>query len=225
MHVAVIMDGNGRWATSRGFSRSVGHKAGMEKVVEIVEWANARKIDTLTLYAFSTENWKRPQKEVLFLMDLLVYYMDRELKRLHEKNVKIHILGDIGELPEKCRIKLEDAVQLTSSNTGLVVNFAINYSAWSELERAVNALYQSDAIKTKRITEKDIRSYLYTGMQEDPDLMIRTGGQMRLSNFLLMQSAYTEFVFIDTHWPDVSQDVLDQCLDTFYKRKRNFGGI
>ncbi|MDO5717097.1 MAG: polyprenyl diphosphate synthase [Tissierellia bacterium] len=225
MHVAVIMDGNGRWATARGLSRSAGHRAGMEKVIEIVEWADESDVDTLTLYAFSTENWKRPKNEVGFLMDLLVFYLNRELNRLHEKNVRIHILGDINELPEKCRVKLEEAVSLTSKNTGLVVNFAINYSAWSELVRAINHIHESKEFIGKSVTERDIRTHLYTGLQKDPDLMIRTGGQKRLSNFLLMQSAYTEFIFVDTHWPDITHELLNQCLDVYHTRKRNFGGL
>lgn len=224
MHVAIIMDGNGRWATKRGMPRVFGHKKGMEKVIEAVEWADDRGVDILTLYAFSTENWARPKQEVDFLMNLLVEYIDRELRNLHEKNAKIRILGSPNGLPSICVKKLDEAVELTKNNTGLEVNFAINYSALSEVERAVKNIvtngYDEDEIDIDLI-----KNNLYTAGQEDPDMIIRTAGEKRLSNFLLLQAAYSEFVFRDICWPDITWEELDSCVDEFNGRKRKYGGL
>lgn len=224
MHIAIIMDGNGRWATKRGFPRTVGHKKGMQKVIETIEWADDRNIDTVTLYAFSTENWKRPITEVNFLMNLLVEYIDKELMRLHERNAKINILGSLKELPEKCRERLEYAVDLTKDNMGIVVNFAINYSAWQDITLAVKKIVGM-GIAPEDVNEDLIRENLFTHGQEDPDFILRTGGELRLSNFMLMQSAYSEFIFRDYYWPDITWEDLDDCVEEFKKRKRNFGGI
>lgn len=226
MHVAIIMDGNGRWAKSKAMPRTFGHKKGMDKVIETIEWADDRGIDILTLYAFSTENWKRPSTEVSFLMNLLVTYVDKELKKLHEKNAKVIVLGDINGLPERVQAKLIEAIELTKNNTGLVVNFAINYSGRSELVNAVNKII-IDA-KDNKINNVDydaFKKYLYTKDEEDPDLIIRTSGEKRLSNFLLLQAAYSELMFIEPYWPDITWDILDNCLDDFYHRNRRFGGL
>lgn len=224
MHIAIIMDGNGRWATKRGFPRTVGHKKGMQKVIETIEWADDRNIDTVTLYAFSTENWRRPITEVNFLMNLLVEYIDKELMRLHERNAKINILGSLEELPEKCRERLEHAVNLTKNNTGLVVNFAINYSAWQDITLAVKKI-AGMGIAPEDVNEDMIRENLFTHGQEDPDFILRTGGELRLSNFMLLQAAYSEFIFRDYYWPDITWEDLDDCVEEFKKRKRNFGGL
>lgn len=226
MHLAIIMDGNGRWAKKRGFARTVGHKKGMEVVIKTIEWADARDIDTLTLYAFSAENWKRPRPEVEFLMNLLVTYVNRELMNLHKKNAKINVLGSMKELPKIVQEKLNWAINLTKDNTGLVVNFAINYSSRLELEHALKAFVR-DARKNEEIdtSYSSFKKYLYTKNQEDPDLIIRTSGEKRLSNFLLLQSAYSELMFIDTLWPDLNEQILDKCLEDFKSRDRRFGGI
>ncbi|WP_099950517.1 polyprenyl diphosphate synthase [Ezakiella peruensis] len=224
MHIAIIMDGNGRWATKRGLPRAFGHRKGMQKVIESIEWADENDIKYLTLYAFSTENWKRPQNEVSFLMNLLIEYIDKELRTLHEKNAKVNIFGSLKELPEKCREKLEYAVDLTKNNTGLVVNFAINYSAWQDVVFATQKIVES-GICAEKVDEDLIRKNLFTAGMPDPDFILRTGGELRLSNFMLMQAAYSEFIFRDLYWPDITWDDLDDCLEEFNHRKRNFGGL
>ena len=218
------MDGNGRWATKRGLPRAFGHRKGMQKVIESIEWADENDIKYLTLYAFSTENWKRPQNEVSFLMNLLIEYIDKELRNLHEKNAKVNIFGSLKELPEKCREKLEYAVYLTKNNTGLVVNFAINYSAWQDVIFATQKIVES-GISAEKVDEDLIRKNLFTAGMPDPDFILRTGGELRLSNFMLMQAAYSEFIFRDLFWPDITWDDLDACLAEFNHRKRNFGGL
>lgn len=224
MHIAIIMDGNGRWATKRGLPRAFGHRKGMQKVIEAIEWADENDIKYLTLYAFSTENWKRPQNEVSFLMNLLIEYIDKELKNLHEKNAKVNIFGSLKELPEKCREKLEYAVDLTKDNSGLVVNFAINYSAWQDVIFATQKIIES-GIDAENVDEDLIRNNLFTAGMPDPDFILRTGGELRLSNFMLLQAAYSEFIFRDLYWPDITWDDLDSCLEEFNNRKRNFGGL
>ena len=224
MHIAIIMDGNGRWATKRGLPRAFGHRKGMQKVIESIEWADENDIKYLTLYAFSTENWKRPHNEVSFLMNLLIEYIDKELRNLHEKNAKVNIFGSLKELPEKCREKLEYAVDLTKNNTGLVVNFAINYSAWQDVVFATQKIVES-GICAEKVGEDLIRKNLFTAGMPDPDFILRTGGELRLSNFMLMQAAYSEFIFRDLFWPDITWDDLDACLEEFNHRKRNFGGL
>lgn len=224
MHIAIIMDGNGRWATKRGLPRGFGHRKGMQKVIESIEWADENDIKYLTLYAFSTENWRRPQNEVSFLMNLLIEYIDKELKNLHKKNAKVNIFGSLKELPEKCREKLEYAVDLTKDNSGLVVNFAINYSAWQDVIFATQKIVKS-GIGAEKIDEDLIRENLFTAGMPDPDFILRTGGELRLSNFMLMQAAYSEFIFRDLYWPDITWNDLDSCLEEFNHRKRNFGGL
>lgn len=224
MHIAIIMDGNGRWATKRGLPRAMGHRKGMQKVIETIEWADERDVDIITLYAFSTENWKRPRLEVNFLMNLLIEYIDKELMRLHKKNAKINIFGSLKELPDKCREKLIYATQLTKNNTGLIVNFAINYSAWQDIIFATKKIV-SLGVDIDDVNEELIRDNLFTKGQVDPDFILRTGGEIRLSNFMLMQAAYSEFIFRDFFWPDITWDDLDDCVDEFNKRKRNFGGL
>ena len=226
MHLAIIMDGNGRWAKARMMPRTYGHKVGMEKVIETIEWADERGIDVLTLYAFSTENWKRPESEVSFLMNLLVTYVDKELKRLHEKNAIVRVLGDMSELPEIVQKKLGESIELTKNNTGLIVNFAINYSGRAEIVHAVNGIIEdAKAEKIDKVDYDTLSDYFYTRGEEDPDLILRTSGEMRLSNFLLLQAAYSELMFIDESWPEINREILDRCLDDFNKRNRRFGGL
>lgn len=224
MHIAIIMDGNGRWATKRGLPRAMGHRKGMQKVIESIEWADKRGVDIITLYAFSTENWKRPKLEVNFLMNLLIEYIDKELMHLHEKNAKINVFGSLKELPDKCRDKLMYAIDLTKNNTGIIVNFAINYSAWQDVIFATRKIVES-RIDSESIDEELIRNNLFTSGMEDPDFILRTGGEIRLSNFMLMQAAYSEFIFRDYYWPDITWEDLDNCVEEFNHRKRNFGGL
>ncbi len=224
VHVAVIMDGNGRWAKKRGLPRSAGHRAGVERVRTIIRMSSDIGIRYLTLFAFSTENWKRPSDEVSTLMSLLVEYLVKELPELHEKNVRIRTLGDIGALPEKVKAEISRAVEKTSGNTGLTVNMAINYGARQELVEAVRQALK-DGIKPEDVNEEWISSVLYTAGEPDPDLLIRTSGEARISNFLLYQLAYAELYFTGTYWPDFDETAYAAALADFAGRDRRFGGL
>jgi undecaprenyl diphosphate synthase len=223
-HVAVIMDGNGRWAKRRGLPRSAGHRAGVERVRTIIRMSSDIGIRYLTLYAFSTENWKRPTDEVNTLMSLLVEYLVKELPELHEKRVRIRTLGDISALPEKVLMEIERAVATTKDNTGLTVNMAINYGGRQELVAAVQQALK-DGVKPEQVDEAWISSALYTADEPDPDLMIRTSGETRISNFLLYQLAYAELYFTDIYWPDFDETAYAKALAVFAERDRRFGGV
>ncbi len=223
-HVAVIMDGNGRWAQRRLLPRGAGHRAGVERVRTVIRMSSDIGIRYLTLYAFSTENWKRPEGEVSTLMGLLLEYMRRELNELHEKNVRIMTLGDVSRLPAEVYREIENAKQKTRGNTGLTVNMAINYGGRQELVGAVKkALTQGT--DPQAVDEAYISSLLDTAGQPDPDLMIRTSGEARISNFLLYQLAYAEFYFTDTLWPDFDEAQYAMALADFASRDRRFGGV
>ncbi len=227
-HIAIIMDGNGRWAEKRLLPRNFGHQQGMEKVIEVVEAASTFGVKYLSLYAFSTENWKRPVEEIQGLMKILVQYIRRELKKLYKNNIRIQILGDIERLPEFARNEVIRAIKKTSSNTGMVLNIGLNYGGRDEIIRAIKLLY-NDVIKENldidNIDEELFSKYLYTGNQPDPDLLIRPSGELRLSNFMLYQMAYTEFYFSDILWPDFTErDLLLSIID-FQNRNRRYGGI
>lgn len=224
MHVAVIMDGNGRWAKKKGLPRSAGHKAGVERVRTIIRMSSDIGIKYLTLYAFSTENWKRPKAEVSGLMKLLLEYLREELAQLHEKNVCIKTLGDISKLPGEVKAEIERAKQTTKDNTGLTVNMAINYGARQEVVSAVKKMI-SDGISSEKIDEAYISSLLDTAGQPDPDIMIRTSGEQRISNYLLYQLAYSEMYFTDILWPDFDEEQYAEALAWFAGRDRRFGGI
>ena len=221
-HVAVIMDGNGRWAKKRGMNRSMGHRAGMERIRGLITLSDRLKIEVLTLYAFSTENWKRTAAEVGLLFDLIVEYFIREIDELCENNVRIRVLGDIAPLPQKSRDALNAAIERTKANTGLILNLAINYGARAELTRAVNALL-SENVQSAEFD--DIASRLYTGGLPEVDLLIRTGGEKRLSNFLLLQAAYAELLFTDDLFPDFDEDRYAFCIKEFQRRNRRYGGV
>ena len=224
VHVAIIMDGNGRWAKQRGLPRSAGHRAGVERVRTIIQMSSDIGIRYLTLYAFSTENWKRPADEVNTLMSLLVEYLVKELPELHAKNARIRTLGNISELPENLQKEIARAVETTRNNTGLTVNMAINYGGRQELVEAVrNAL--TEGVKPEDVDEEWISSALYTSGEPDPDLMIRTSGEARISNFLLYQLAYAELYFIDTYWPDFDEAEYTKALAYYAGRGRRFGGL
>lgn len=227
-HVAIIMDGNGRWATKRGLPRSAGHRAGMEALRDLITASSELGIEALTLYAFSTENWKRPRDEVGTLFSLVVEYFNREISELHEKGVRIRVLGDISCVPQKARAALMRAEDITHDNSGLKLNLAINYGARAELVRAARALAEdvsNGGMAPDAIDEAAVSSRLYTSGQPDVDLLIRTGGEMRLSNFLLYQSAYAELLFTDTLFPDFDKAHYLDAIREFQGRSRRFGAI
>ncbi|MGE5371325.1 MAG: isoprenyl transferase [Solirubrobacterales bacterium] len=227
-HIAIIMDGNGRWAQKRLLPRQAGHRAGIEALRRSIEMADELGVAVLTVYAFSTENWKRPQDEVGFLMSLVLEYMEAELAALDRKNVKIRILGDLDRFEPRIRAELENAVAATARNTGLVLNIALNYGGRAELLGAAQTIAQAVAAGTLQpdaITEETIQSCLYTAGLPDPDLMIRTAGEMRISNFLLWQLAYSEIWITDTLWPDFGREQLLQAIADYQQRDRRFGGL
>lgn len=230
-HVAVIMDGNGRWAKKRMLPRIAGHKQGMENVRTITRAASDLGVKVLTLYAFSTENWKRPEGEVSYLMSLPVTFFNKFVPELIEQNVKVMIMGDTNALPEKTRKACADAVADTAQNTGMVLNFALNYGGRDELIKAAQKLVQKandGQLQAADVTGRDIDAALMTaplGDLADPDLLIRTSGEERISNFLLWQIAYSELVFTDKLWPDFNPDDLKAAFADFAARDRRFGGI
>jgi len=230
-HIAIVMDGNGRWAKKRNLPRLSGHNAGMKAMKEIIKRASALGVKYLTVYAFSTENWKRAASEVSGLFKLLVTYVDNELSELHENNVKVKILGDFHKLPEPAVERIEKAVETTKGNTGLQFNIAINYGSRDEIVRAVKMIcerIEKGEIFPAEIGEGDISGYLYTGKHfadvPDPDLVIRAGGEMRISNYLLWQCAYSEFIFTDVLWPDFTPEELEKAIFEYQSRERRFGG-
>lgn len=226
-HVAIIMDGNGRWATLRGLARALGHRRGVEALRGVVRESSDLGIEVLSLYAFSTENWKRSSEEVGVLMGLLLEFFEKEIDALHQNGVRIRILGDISGLPEKQREAALRAMRRTEKNTGLALNIALNYGGRDELVRCMRKIaqdVQAGALTPERIDEALIASMLDTAGQPDVDLMIRPSGEMRLSNFLLFQSAYAEFLFPGILWPDFSVDAFREALDAYALRDRRFGG-
>ena len=228
MHVGIIMDGNGRWATRRGLARLIGHKRGAAQVKKIVKACPPLGVDTLTLYAFSTENWKRAAHEVEGLMKLFRGYLSNNLVELHEKNVCVRFLGDPSPLSPDIRDLMDKLSGMTAGNTGLYLNVAINYGGRDELVRATKAMaekVQTGALQPDEITEETVSAHLDTRGQADPDLIIRTAGEMRLSNYMLWQSAYSELAFLDESWPDFSQDVFARTLDDYRSRNRQFGAV
>lgn len=227
-HIAIIMDGNGRWAKERNLPRTLGHKAGVETIRKIVKECNKLGVKYLTLYAFSTENWKRPKEEVDNLMDLLVEYLKNEFNELNDNGVVINHIGDISRLPKKCREELESAYERTKNNKGVVMNLALNYGGRAEIINGISLL--CDDVKKGNLNPKDIdealfSSYLYTNGMPDPDLIIRPSGEQRISNFLLWQCAYSEFWFSNINWPDFTEKDLHRAIFDFQNRDRRFGGI
>ena len=227
-HVAIIMDGNGRWAKKRGLPRTAGHKRGAEVVEEILEAADDIGIGALTLYAFSTENWLRPAMEVRALMDLLQTYMVKSLEKCVRNNVRVRIIGDRTKLSDTLRASIDRMEQTTKDNTGIRFQIAINYGGRDEIVRAVRLLAEDAAagkIDPARITEQMITDRLDTAGLPDPDLLIRTCGDQRLSNFLLWESAYTEFYYTDVAWPDFTREELQRAVDAYCGRERRYGGL
>lgn len=227
-HIAIIMDGNGRWAKKRSLPRVAGHHEGMKTVRKVTRLANDLGVDVLTLYAFSTENWKRPKMEVDFLMRLPEEFLSTFLPELVAENVKVEMMGDHTNLPAHTLRAITKAKEATKDNTGLVLNFALNYGSRSEIVDSVKELAAQVAAGTldpADITEEHISSGLMTSSLPEPDLLIRTSGEVRLSNFMLWQLAYTEFWFTDTLWPDFNEDSLIEAIENYQKRNRRFGGL
>ena len=222
-HVAIIMDGNGRWAKAQGKPRLFGHKAGVDSVREVVRTASDIGIKYLTVYSFSTENWNRPEDEVSGLMELFAKSILAEMDELHANNVRVQILGDISALPDKTREAFEAGVDLMKNNTGMTLLPAVNYGSRDEILRAVDAFAQN--YEGKAPTEEDFSKLLYTNEVPDPELLIRTSGEMRVSNFLLWQIAYSEFYVTDVLWPDFDRYEFLRALIAFQKRDRRFGGV
>ncbi|MED1202043.1 isoprenyl transferase [Heyndrickxia acidicola] len=227
-HIAIIMDGNGRWAKKRALPRIAGHHEGMKVVRRITRLANRLGVETLTLYAFSTENWKRPKLEVDYLMKLPEEFMGTFLPELMEENVQVRMMGYEDQIPGHTRNAVEKAIDNTKGNTGLVLNFALNYGSRGEIIQAVSKIIDdvnSGKVEKEDITEDTFSSYLMTSKLRDPDLLIRTSGEIRLSNFMLWQLAYTEFVFTDVLWPDFNEESLLEAVETYQNRSRRYGGI
>ena len=227
-HIAIIMDGNGRWAQKRALPRSMGHRAGVEALRQIVKTCSKLKIQVLTVYAFSTENWRRPKDEVGVLMTLLTEYLRKELLELQQNNVIIRTMGKINDLPLEAQHELAHAMESTRENTGLILNLALNYGGRAEIIDTVKSLSKevlSGKLRIEEIDEQRFGESLYTRGLPDPDMLIRTSGEIRLSNFLLWQLAYTEIVIVEELWPDFGQKALIEAIKAYQKRDRRFGGI
>ena len=226
-HIGIIMDGNRRWAKESGIETKLGHKAGAETLEKIASYANEIGLEYLTVYAFSTENWKRTKEEIGALMILLNSYLDKFLNRESLRNIKIRVLGNIEELDSGLKNSIKRIVEKSKNNTGLTLNIAFNYGGRSEIVRAVqniSKLVKNNEISIEDINEQLVSNNLYTEGEPEPDLLIRTGGELRISNFLLWQLAYTEFLFLDKYWPDFTEEDLLEAISTFEKRNRKFGG-
>ena len=227
-HIAIIMDGNGRWAKKRGLPRIAGHREGMGVINKIVKVANSLGVEVLTLYAFSTENWKRPKNEVDFLMRLPERYLSVELPKLMKENVKVRLMGCKDVLPEHTINAVDNAIEKTKDNTGLILNFALNYGSRDEQVRAIQKITEAaleGEIRVDDINEQLIEQHLMTSGLRDPDLLIRTSGEIRLSNFMLWQLAYSEFWFTDVLWPDFSGEHFLEAITDYQKRARRYGGV
>lgn len=223
-HVGLIMDGNGRWATQRGLPRLAGHKAGVENVKPTVLAAKKFGIKYLTFYAFSTENWKRPQDEVNGIMNLLSIFIDKEVNNLHKEGVRILHIGRRERLDQGLRKKIEGAIDLTKDNTTITVQMGLDYGGRDEIAQAVRKIV-AFGVTPEEVTEELISQNLYTAGIPDPDLIIRTSGEMRTSNFLIWQSAYSEWIFPETYWPDFTEQVFWQMLVEYSRRDRRYGGL
>ncbi|MDQ0148941.1 isoprenyl transferase [Eubacterium multiforme] len=227
-HVAIIMDGNGRWAKKRKLPRTMGHKAGVETIRRILKESDKLGIKYMTLYAFSTENWKRPKDEVNALMKLLIQYLRQEINELHKNGVKINVLGDISRLPKECQEEIDKSVIKTKDNKGVTMNIALNYGGRDEILRATKLISEEvlkGNINPLEIDENIFENYLYTKGIPDPDIIIRPSGEQRLSNFLLWQCAYSEFWYSNICWPDFKEEDLHRAIYDFQKRDRRFGGV
>lgn len=227
-HIAIIMDGNGRWARQRGLPRIAGHQAGVASVRDVVEACGQLGIEVLTLYAFSKENWRRPKREVMALMRLLVKTVKQEIEELVKNNVRLIAIGNLEDLPKRARESLKGGIELTKNNTGLTLNLALSYSGRREIIDAVKRILQESRegkINPETLDEGFFSQYLYTAGLPDPDLLIRTSGELRVSNFLLWQLAYTEIYVTDVLWPDFRRKDLYQAIEAYQRRERRFGMV
>ena len=225
-HIAIIMDGNRRWARNKGLPVALGHKEGAKTLEKIVRYAKQIGIKYITVYAFSTENWKRSKEEVSTLMNLMMNYLESYSKRADSENIKVKIIGNRQGLSDKMNDLIDKCMERTKGNTGITFNIALNYGGRDELLGAVKNIaekIQNNEMKIEDITEQTISDNLYTKGQPDPDLLIRTSGEIRLSNFLPWQLVYSEFVFVDKNWPDFSEKDLDEAIEEYQKRNRKFG--
>lgn len=230
-HIAIIMDGNGRWAQARHLPRVAGHQQGMETVKKVTIAASDLGVKVLSLYAFSTENWKRPAQEVNFLMDLPIRFFNKFVPDLVKHNVKVSVMGDISKLPAKTQVAVQDAIHDTADCTGMILNFALNYGGRDEIKRATQEIAKeisTGQLNPDEITEDTLDQHMMSAKlapYSDPELLIRTSGEQRLSNFMLWQVAYSEFVFMDEHWPDFDGESLKKAISIFQHRHRRFGGL
>ena len=225
-HIAIIMDGNRRWARAKGKPAGFGHKEGAKTLEKIVRYANKIGLKHITVYAFSTENWKRAEEEVKALMALLQSYLDDYSKRADSENIKVKILGDITALAPKMQKSIKECMERTKNNTGVTFNIALNYGGRDEIVKAIKSISEKvkkDEIKLEDINEELVSNNLYTKGQPDPDLVIRTSGEIRLSNFLPWQVVYSEFIFIEKNWPDFTEEDLDNAIIEYQKRTRKYG--
>jgi undecaprenyl diphosphate synthase len=223
-HIAIIMDGNGRWAEKRGLSRLKGHRAGTDNIRSVVRFLASKGIAYVTLYAFSTENWRRPEEEVNGIFGILESVIGRESRELHKNNVRIRHVGSLGKLSPEVRRSIKEAVGLTAGNTGLTLGIALNYGGRAEIIDAVRGIIDA-GLKPEEIDEDSFRKYLYSPDFPDVDLLIRTGGEMRISNLLLWQTSYSELYFTSVLWPDFNEEELEKALQAFSLRQRRFGGL
>jgi undecaprenyl diphosphate synthase len=221
-HVGIIMDGNGRWARAQGLPRSAGHRAGTENLRRLLRAAVEFGIETLTIYAFSTENWGRPAGEVRVLLSILERVIDRELSELHEEGVQLRHVGRLERIPQGLQRKVLDAIELTKNNQRLILNVAFDYGGRAELVDAIRRII-TDGVPAEQVDEALVSRYLYTAQSPDPDLIIRTSGEMRISNFLIWQGAYAEFYVTPTLWPDFDKDELYKALEHYSQRERRYG--
>ncbi|MDH4028776.1 MAG: isoprenyl transferase [Nitrospirota bacterium] len=223
-HVAIIMDGNGRWAQKRGLSRIEGHRNGVKRVNEMIDAAIDQGLKAITFYTFSMENWRRPEAEVNALMRILASFLKSEMKRLHAKNIVFRTIGDTGKLPSSVRKLIGEFTELTKNNTGVIVTSALSYGGRAEIVNAVRNIIR-EGLRAEDVDDKALEAHLYTAGIPEPDLIIRTSGEMRLSNFLLWQSAYSEFYFTDTLWPDFGKDEFASAILEYKRRERRFGAL
>lgn len=221
-HIGIIMDGNGRWAVKRGFIRSVGHKYGYAKMLTAIQRCSEYGIKVCSIYAFSTENWNRPKQEVDEIFRIIRENMERDTPKFMEWNIKVVTMGDITKFPDDLQSKLTDVIKETKNNTGTILNLCVNYGGRADIVQAVNKILKS---KAKQVTEQNFGDYLYGADLPPPDLIVRTSGEQRVSNFMLWQMAYSEFLFIKQLWPDITPKTIDKCLLAFQNRKRRFGKL
>ncbi|MFM9834696.1 MAG: isoprenyl transferase [Methylophilaceae bacterium] len=227
-HIAVIMDGNGRWARKRFLPRVMGHKSGVETVRELVKYCAELNVKYLTLFAFSSENWRRPEEEVSFLMGLFMHTLKREVVKLHDNNIRLKLIGDRSRFSKELVKQLKESVKLTEKNTGLTLTIAANYGGRWDILQATNKILKSKNLQEKlgqggELDEEDLTPFLSMNYAPEPDLFIRTGGEKRISNFLLWQLAYTELYFTDTLWPDFDKEAFDLAIASYQQRERRFG--